>query len=101
MMVLVNPPDLLIEIPVWRNYNQVHKIFFSKDLDFISFFFNNQQSKLSNRNWVLHFWGYSKVYGPRVLIWRVKTAESGRSCIILDGQRLKVDGQIVTTGPKG
>ena len=44
-MVLVNPPDLLIEIPVWQNYSQVHKILFSKDLDFISFF-HNQQSKV-------------------------------------------------------
>ena len=57
MMVLVNPTDLLIEIRVWPNYNQVHKIFFSKDLGFISIFW-----KISTRECCI-FWFKSTADG--------------------------------------
>ena len=97
MMVLVNPPDLLIEIPVWQNYSQVHKILFSKDLDFISFF-HNQQSKVGTA-----FLDQSKVYGPRLLNWRVHTTESRRTCIKLDGPKESkwTVSEMAIAGPKG
>lgn len=68
MMVLVNPPDLLIEIRVWPNYNQVHKIFFSKDLEFIS---------ISSRK--------GTVFSGQCLKWTV-LYQSGRSRVKMNSQ---------------